>query len=244
VTARDDLFLGDPRHLIDQPEPPSAAAIRRAVGMREARARFESIAPEVFVRIGRDGHGEGGGSAYFVDLGNHSGQAIAIRDQGRLAVDRPAVHFRRPVGLLPLRMLSRDGLIDRLRSCVNLTEADFRLMVTWLTAVLRPVGSYPILVLNGEQSTAKSTLVKALGRLAQDHRKVWARTAPARPQLRLHGLNVGFERRNERRFVTLTSEHVPIAAADTRKRAIRSKRRNVPEVPVGPIIQPTCYNCI
>ena len=66
-------------------------------------------------------------------------------------------------------MPSRDGSIDMLRPYVNLTEADFRLMVTWLTAVLRPVGPYPILVLNGEQAAAKSTLVKVLRLLIDPH---------------------------------------------------------------------------
>ena len=55
-----------------------------------------------------------------------------------------------------------DGSIDLLRSYVNLTEPDFRLMIAWLTAAMRPVGPYPILVLNGEQASGKSTLAKIL----------------------------------------------------------------------------------
>jgi hypothetical protein len=35
-------------------------------------------------------------------------------------------------------------------------------MITWMTAALRPVGPYPILVLNGEQAAGKSTLAKIL----------------------------------------------------------------------------------
>ncbi len=42
-------------------------------------------------------------------------------------------------------------------------------MLVWLTAVLRPVGPYPILVLNGEQATAKSSLVKVLRLLIDPH---------------------------------------------------------------------------
>jgi putative DNA primase/helicase len=48
------------------------------------------------------------------------------------------------------------------RKYVNLTEPDFRLMIAWLTAALRPVGPYPVLVLNGEQASGKSTLAKIL----------------------------------------------------------------------------------
>ena len=41
--------------LIYQPEPPSSWAIRRVVGMLEAKARFNTGIPEVFVRVGQDG---------------------------------------------------------------------------------------------------------------------------------------------------------------------------------------------
>ena len=154
---RDWLIDG---YLIGQPEPPSSWAIRRVVGMLEARARFNTGIPEVFIRVGQDG--DGPDSPYFLDLGDPSGRAIAIRDQGWQVVDRPGVYFRRPEGLLPLPLPAGDGSIDLLRQYVNLTEADFRLMIAWLTAALRPVGPYPILVLNGEQSSGKSTLVKIL----------------------------------------------------------------------------------
>ena len=161
---RDWLIHG---YLLDQPEPPSPTAIQRALGVLEARARFDAGIPEVFIRTGRGGDDKG--TAFFVDLGDPSGQAIGIRERGWQAVDQPDVHFRRPEGFLPLPMPGRDGSIDRLRPYVNLTEADFRLMVTWLTAVLRPVGPYPILVLNGEQAAAKSTLVKVLRLLIDPH---------------------------------------------------------------------------
>ena len=52
---RDWLIDG---YLIDQPEPPSSWAIRRVVGMLEARARFNTGIPEVFIRVGQDGDGD------------------------------------------------------------------------------------------------------------------------------------------------------------------------------------------
>ncbi len=146
--------------LINQPEPPSSWAIRRVIGMLEARARFNTSIPEVFIRVGQDGDGDD--SPYFLDLGDPSGRAIAISNRGWSVVDRPGVCFRRPEGLLPMPMPVHDGSIDLLRPFVNLTEPDFRLMIAWLTASLRPVGPYPILVLNGEQASAKSTLAKIL----------------------------------------------------------------------------------
>ena len=42
------------------------------------------------------------------------------------------------------------------------TDRDFRLMIAWMAAALRPVGPYPVLALYGEQAAAKSTLAKVV----------------------------------------------------------------------------------
>jgi len=148
------------RYFTDRRQPPSLFAIHRVVGVLEARARFDGGTPSVFIRVGHDRLGND--PAYYLDLGDPSGRAIRIRPDGWFAVDRPDVHFRRPEGHLALPMPSHGGAIGLLKSYVNLTDADFRLMVAWLTAALRPVGPYPILVLYGEHGSAKSTLAKIL----------------------------------------------------------------------------------
>jgi hypothetical protein len=112
--------------------------------------------------VGREHDGDSNVTAYFLDLGDPSGRAVKIRADGWLVVDRPVVHFRRPEGLLPLPTPSHDGSIDLLWSYVNLRNSDFRLLVAWLTAALRPVGPYPILSLHGEQGSAKSTLARVI----------------------------------------------------------------------------------
>jgi hypothetical protein len=149
-------------YFVDRGEPPSQWAIRRVVSLLEARAQFDGGTPSVFIRVGREHDSDGKVSAYFLDLGDPSGRAIKIRAQGWSMVDRPDVHFRRPAGQLPLPMPSHDGSIDLLRPYVNLGNRDFRLMIAWLTAALRPVGPYPILALHGEQGSAKSTLARIL----------------------------------------------------------------------------------
>jgi hypothetical protein len=149
-------------YFVDRRQPPSQWAIRRVVSVLEARARFDGGTPSVFIRVGRDHDANGKVSTYFLDLGDPSGRAVEICTQGWSIVDRPDVHFRRPAGLLPLPMPSHDGSIDLLRPYVNLSNGDFRLVIAWLTAALRPVGPYPILVLHGEQGSAKSTLARIL----------------------------------------------------------------------------------
>ena len=144
----------------DQGQPPAGSTVGRVIGLLEAQTRFDSTIPAIFVRVG-----QGGGeydSPYWLDLGDASGTAIKIAATGWLVVDRPGVNFRRPQGLLPLPMPVRDGSVELLRRYVNLAESDFRLLITWLTAALMPVGPHPILVLQGEQGSAKSTLAKVL----------------------------------------------------------------------------------
>ncbi len=150
-------------------EPASTWAIRRVVSVLEARARFDGRMPSVFIRVGYDGQSPHDGSTYFLDLGDSSGRAIQISADGWSLIDRPGVHFRRPEGLLPLPVPTTDGSIDLMRPYVNLTDVDFRLMVAWLTAALRPVGPYPILVLQGEQGSSKSTLARILRLLIDPH---------------------------------------------------------------------------
>ena len=155
---RDWLIAG---YQAEQNEPPPRAAIQRVVDSLEAQARFDSTIPTVFVRVGRGGDDEVG-APFWLDVGDESGQAIRIGADGWCIVKQPGVNFRRPEGLLPLPLPTHGGSIDLLRPYVNLTEPDFRLLVTWLTAALLPVGPYPILVLQGEQGSAKSTLARVL----------------------------------------------------------------------------------
>jgi hypothetical protein len=149
-------------YFADRRQPPSQWAIGRVVSLLEARARFDGGTPSVFIRVGGVHDADGKVSDYFLDLGDPSGRAIEIRADGWTVVDRPDVHFRRPEGQLPLPLPRHEGSIDLLRPYVNLADADFRLLVTWLTAALRPVGPYPILALHGEQGSAKSTLARIL----------------------------------------------------------------------------------
>jgi hypothetical protein len=152
-------------------EVPSDWAMRRALAALEATARFAGRTPFIFIRVGHDhdgngnGNGEGNGRHSYLDLADRGGQAVKFGPDGWSIVCDPSVHFRRPHGLLPLPTPSREGSIELLRPYVNLGEADFRLLIVWMAAALRPVGPYPILALYGDQGAAKSTLTKVVGRL-------------------------------------------------------------------------------
>ena len=139
---------------------PSNDAVRRVLGALEAFARFDGGTPSIFVRVGSGGGGGTSDPIYYVDLGDSSGQAVEIGASGWTVVGRPGVQFERPGGQLPLPLPAGGGSIELLRPYVNLCDRDFRLLVVWMAAALRPAGPYPILALYGEQGSAKSTLAK------------------------------------------------------------------------------------
>jgi len=119
-----------------------------------------------------------GGAVYFLDLGDSSGDAVEIRPGRCRIVTRPPVSFWRPRGLRPLPEPRWDGSINELKKYTNVTDADFPLLVAWMTAALRPVGPYPILVLSGDQGSAKSTMARLARRLIDPNAAV-LRALPA-----------------------------------------------------------------
>jgi len=155
-------------------EIPSDWLIRRVLRALEATARFESGRTSIFIRVGHDGDSDGTGLPWYLDLADPAGQAVQIGPEGWSIVNNPPVCFRRPDGHLPLPTPGRDGSIELLRTYVNLTEPEFRLLVGWLAAAIRPVGPYPILMLYGETGTAKSTLAEIVRLLIdpQDTRRL------------------------------------------------------------------------
>jgi hypothetical protein len=94
-------------------------------------------------------------------------------------VDTPPVQFRRAKGMLPVPVPVPGGSLGALRPCVNLaSEEDWQLVVSWLVATLRPSGPYPVLVIYGEQGSAKSSLVRVLRALV-DPNTAALRTTPS-----------------------------------------------------------------
>ena len=150
---------------------PCQRSVGRVLQALEASARFDPTTPTVHVRVGFDS--ADGETVDYLDLADAGGHAVRMCASGWSVVDRPSVHFKRPQGLLPLPVPSRDGSIELLRPFVNLTDSDFLLLIGWMAAALRPAGPYPILVIHGEQGSAKSTLAKVIRQLIDPHDSVF-----------------------------------------------------------------------
>ena len=139
---------------------PNSEALQTALNVIEAKAHFNGPEQDVFVRVG--GHD----GRIYLDLGDDKWRAVEIDATGWRIVDEPPVRFRRAAGMRPLPDPVAGGSVGKLRAFLNVqTEANFVLVVSWLLASLRDRGPYPVLVLSGEQGSAKSTfstIVRAL----------------------------------------------------------------------------------
>ena len=73
----------------------------------------------------------------------------------------------------PLPAPQPGGKVKDLRRFLNVDdEDDFYPMVAWVLIALRPDGPYPILILTGEQASAKSTTARMLRAAATKSRSV------------------------------------------------------------------------
>ncbi len=140
------------RYYLENEGAPNNEAIQTALNVIEAKARFDGPELDVFVRVGsQDGR-------LYLDLCNDAWQAVEIAPDGWNIIDNPPVRFRRTAGMQSLPEPEKGGSIDKLRPFLNVSsDTDFVLVVSWMIAVLRDEGPYPVLVLAGEQGSAKST---------------------------------------------------------------------------------------
>src|SRR5258705_6025794 len=110
----------------------SAAEIRSALDLLEARAQFDGPERGVQIRIAEHaGH-------IYLDLADERWRAVEIGPDGWRVVGSPPVRFRRAAGMLPLPTPQAGGSIEELASLLNLPiRNDLVLVVAWLLATLR-----------------------------------------------------------------------------------------------------------
>jgi hypothetical protein len=148
---------------------PSSEALQSALNVIEAKAHFDAPERQVHIRVG------GLDGRLYLDLGDDTWRAVEIDATGWRVIENPPVRFRRASGMKPMPIPVGGGSIETLRSFLNVqTDADFVLVVAWALACLRNRGPYPVIVLSGEQGSAKSTFSAILRALLDPN------TAPLR----------------------------------------------------------------
>jgi len=140
-------------------KPPKAPAVKIALDILEAQAVFDG--PEIPLHI-RNARYE---SSIYIDLCNSSYEQVRITKYGWTVIaskDSP-IKFIRIQGMKAIPVPIRNGSIDPLKKCLNIdSEGDWVMIITWLLGSMNPLGPFPVLVFQGAQGTAKSTIAKIL----------------------------------------------------------------------------------
>lgn len=129
--------------------------LKKIVDNLGARALYDGLEHEVHVRVA---HPDG---AIYIDLADDPWQAVEITATGWQVVDHPGVKFIRPPGLTSLPIPVAGGTFDDLRPFINCHDNEWPLVVGWILGAYS-TGPYPVLVLQGEQGSAKSTTARIL----------------------------------------------------------------------------------
>ncbi len=142
---------------------PNSQSVADALVALEGKANFEGEQREVFLRVG------GTLDRIIIDPGWSAWNQIIV-DRSGWRLGNSGVLFRRSKGLLEIPVPTQDGNLNELRELLNVDDDGWRLIIGWMLAAFRPVGPYPVLVLSGEQGTAKSTTCRVLRKLIDDNK--------------------------------------------------------------------------
>lgn len=152
------------------------AAIDEAVACAEAQAAASGVVHEVHLRVAAHN------GCIYIDVGGPDWRAVCVTAEGWFVVDRPPVKFIRPPGMKALPDPETGGTLDELRPLINVSEeSDFRLFVAAMLAALVPDKPYPVMIVTGEQGTAKTTLSRIFKFMVDPH-DVDARSPPKSEQ--------------------------------------------------------------
>jgi hypothetical protein len=138
---------------------PGSQAVQDAKNLLAGQAAFNGAEYPVAVRLAEHQ------GAIYLDLADRDWRAVRVTRDGWEVVTEVPVRFVRRRGMLPLPAPVSGGSLQEFFALVNLPTEELRLLfVAWLLKAYRPGTPFPVLNVNGEQGSAKSTL----GRMARD----------------------------------------------------------------------------
>ena len=151
---------------------PSSQALEDVIRVLEGKARYESPEWSTHVRVAGDA------DATYLHLANAEGTVLRIDAQGVHALDasdarshtfkflsKPGMRSL-PKPVIPYDLQEARVVLDELRGFCNLKDdAEWLLFFVTMLSAYRPSGPFVVVVVVGEQGTAKSTLCKIFKKL-------------------------------------------------------------------------------
>jgi hypothetical protein len=151
----------------------TSKALQDAIGVLEGNALFDGQEQQVFYRVAQVGN------RIFLDLGGPAWEAVEISASGWSVIRAAGVKFRRSRGMMPIVPPVHDPSAEAWSKFFNTDPKsdDLKLIVAWLLAALRSKGPYPVLALNSQAGSGKSTASRCL-RLLLDPNESPVRSLP------------------------------------------------------------------
>jgi hypothetical protein len=153
---------------------PNASSTQSALMQLKGTALFEGPTNEVFIRLA--GHED----RVYLDLANKAWEQIEIDQNGwrKISGQDSPVRFIRAPGMRSIDYPACDGSIAPLRQLMNIEdEDDFKMILGWLVGAMHPKGPFPVLLLQGEQGSTKSTTARLIRNII-DPSSISLRTLP------------------------------------------------------------------
>lgn len=159
IWSKEFKFLLLNNHFSQVGELPPKSEVQEALEMLEGVALFGSPEKTIHVRKAKVD-----GDIYF-DLGGVDYEQVKITKDGWSVIysSESPVHFVRPVRMRPMPHPEQGGSLGLLPKYINVQDPqDLALIIGWLVGAMNTDGPYPILVLNGEQGSGKTTVSRLI----------------------------------------------------------------------------------
>ncbi|WP_367025166.1 hypothetical protein ABZN20_10145 [Methylococcus sp. ANG] len=131
-------------------------SISDALNTIEARAKHIGKPVQVYIRVAHLA------DRVIIDLCDDQWRVIEVTEEGWEVLDKSPVYFIRRNGMAALPAPTDKGGVEHLSEFINIDPKEFPLVVAWLVAALSGAKPYPVLVLQGEQGTGKSTTSRVI----------------------------------------------------------------------------------
>ncbi len=157
----------------EEGKAPSSNAIQDTINALSGKALFEGPFHDIHLRVAARG------GCIYIDLCNDKWQIIEISklDWKVLESSAAPVRFNRNNAMRPLPSPIPNGDLTKLHKFLNVDSRNLVLILSWIINAYRPNYPFPILILSGEQGTAKSTTSRILRELI-DPSKIPFRSSP------------------------------------------------------------------
>lgn len=156
--------------------PAKPQPLQDTISVLKAQARYDFDEKEVHSRIAMEGN------AIYIDLCNEEREVVQVTPSGWDIISSSPVHFLASKAAKPLPHPQKGGSINDLRKLINVKDDDQWIMVvSWLLKAFIPSGAFPILTIQGEQGSAKSTAAEIV-KILVDPTKAPLRSLPQSKQ--------------------------------------------------------------